>query len=189
MLTEMITLQGVSTFVSTLKNLIGIKPSIRSKKERVFEDVIDPIYKELEPAVADFLRLLSTLRSDLADIEPRKIRSEYEKNRNAMFTARVAIRENCDALRAISHNATLNRFLDNVQKIFQSIDVPAGGYKISRSYQMASLLKLLEQGETDQGEMQRAIDTAMKEVEYGFVAASQVHAVQKVRHMKRLLTK
>lgn len=187
MLPEMITLQGVSTLVSTLKNLVGITPPLRLKNAKIFEEIIDPIYKELEPAVADLLRLLSHLRSDLSNKEPEHIKTQYEKNRNAMFTARVGIRENCSALRSISHNTTVNNFLDKVEKIFMSADVPAGGHKMSRSSQMASLLDLLQQEETDCGAMHLAIDTAMKEVEQGFVAASQVHAVQKVRHMKRLL--
>jgi hypothetical protein len=162
---------------------------LRNKETKVFEEVIEPIYQDLEPAVVDLLRLLSDLDSDILTKNPQEIKVQYQINRSAMFTSRAAIRENCKALRAASHNASINSFLDKVERIFLSSEVPAGGFRMSRSIQMAGLLDLLEREETHKEALHEAIATTIKEIENGFIAASQVHAVHKLKNIRGSLKK
>lgn len=188
-LLEWLTLSNLSGFLSVLEKARDLLAGRRSNTERLFDEVVDPIFNDLQPVVDDYVALFSSALSELdeaqdqsgVDIALENLRS----NRQKMFTARATVRALVFEMTEGLRDRKLRSFLEDVSKVFRSTDDPLLG-KMSRSQEIESLLKILEYDNLKKDEVSHRIRETLQQIERAFVASAQSHAHLRVRHSLKI---
>ncbi len=179
---EFISLSTLKDFLDVLsktKELIGQR---KSKKLRLFEDVVDPIFRALQPVVEDYITLFATT---LRDVSAARTTSEFNIAldnlrfaRAKLFSTRAEIRALTAETMSLSHDRDLYRFLRCVDSIFYNVRMAPQQSKMSRSLEVQGLLELLAEDDDNISRefAETCIRKTLREVENGFIDAAQAHA-------------
>ena len=119
---EFLSLASVKSLLECLKLARENTCKRKDNQEKIFEEVIAPIYVATEKIVDDYMGFLSTLVISIRQANERKDVSAAleiaQQMRIKLLPQRVMIREEAQELAQSIHDASANKFLRSVTRIF-----------------------------------------------------------------------
>eukprot|EP01026_Neomeris_dumetosa_P048267 TRINITY_DN41732_c0_g3_i1.p1 TRINITY_DN41732_c0_g3~~TRINITY_DN41732_c0_g3_i1.p1 ORF type:complete len:148 (-),score=13.52 TRINITY_DN41732_c0_g3_i1:222-665(-) len=124
---EAFNLANVKTFLEIFSKAGDLIRQYSVKDEKIFDEIVDPIFKELEKLVVDYFSMFRLAVEELESLERNQ--SVYEclrnlyRNREKLSAARIQVRETAQELAVRTHNKQLNSFFSNIEKVFRASEL------------------------------------------------------------------
>ena len=183
----------VATLVSTLKHVRGSLPDHRCDRGHEFEQVVDPIFINLQPVVDDYVALFSSTLAALNEARSGpSIKGSVQalrRNRGPLLRVRSVVPTLLADLTERSHDRGVKRFLRSVERVLCSVDLDRSVANGSSSATAKRLLESPDEGGVDSHYAAIWIRACLSSIETSFAATAQVHAHLRVKHIIRLAKK
>lgn len=162
-------------------------------RKELFQDLIEPLFLELQPVVDDyfsFFRRARTLASAGTKQELEIALGELRQQREAMLRQRIQVRELARALSSGRKDRWVNAFSSNVHGFFNSSTIVS---RFARSKSPpAAALELFDYvlaEKINQHELVEYIDSTLRNLEGSWVAIAQNYASLRVHSLSPIGSK
>lgn len=125
----------VKSFLDLFDRILKIVKSQEESREKLFRNVVEPLFLELQPVVDDYFVLFRDARDSISSSpkgqEPEAF-AEIKKNREALLIDRIRIREMSDALQQEIKDPKIRSFAGKITNFFYSAPHnPSMGYTLT----------------------------------------------------------
>jgi hypothetical protein len=160
----------VEIFFDLVEKIIELLKLQKQKKENVFNEIIEPLFKEMPIIVSDYLNLFNeahekfyhwkekkskpesydSLILNFSNKELKAIINSFKKRREDLLPTRIKVREMADLIIQEFDDKLINEFAENIHQLFYNWKVyPHRIYSRSgsSSQSLVELFELLEKSE------------------------------------------
>lgn len=184
----MVTLEALDAFLSLIQRLIGLSRMPTENRRRMFFEVVEPLFLELQPVVDDYFTLFRTSR-ELIRTTPRsnlnRAVKEISESRDRMLRARIQIVELAEKLSKETKDKRLRTFCEKIVTFFRVIDINvASKMSVSKSRGLVVLCEYVVRDDLDEQLLVIYISKTLRFLEESWVAIAQSYAALRVHCLK-----
>ncbi len=183
----------IDALVRIVDRLVNLAERRHASRRVVFDEIVKPVFTDLETVVEDYLRLFHTTRRRVqaaprADL-PAAL-EETQKLRQALSSKRVRLQAASEVALADVKDKRLRRFFERVLKVLLSAN-PSGSPRraMSKSTELVHFWEYLEQDGMDKGRLVRFIDRSIADLRESWELVGQSYAELHFRALAEELAK
>jgi len=172
--------------LDTIRELIGAR---RVQREAVFREVVEPLFRQLEPVVDDYFGIFRETRDALLSGDPDRVDrllADVRALRDKMATERMAVRETARVLQEQASDEGVVEFADALRRFFYwtsfaRLDPVSSGYRSAST----DLLHLLETRGTQysDGQVLLEVNRAITNLEDAWESIARSYARLRLRFL------
>ena len=114
-------------FISLLDRIINLVKQRSIRKQQFFDEIIDPLYLELQPVVDDYFHLfresLQMVKNSNNYDDLNNAVEKIRQNRNHLLQTRIKVREMADTIKNEVKDEKVVNFANDILKFFNSSKV------------------------------------------------------------------
>jgi hypothetical protein len=170
----------LDTFLKLVDKITELAKQERINKEQLFNQIIEPLFTELQPVIDDYYSLFSKTKEILLlkkgdDIEETVM--QIRKSREALLIKRIKVREMSKAINESMKNKKITNFTYNVNRFFYSTSMKdVDEKKSSTGAELIELCDYVLRKDISYKSLIYYIDMALKNMEESWMAIAQSYA-------------
>ncbi|MDN3523085.1 hypothetical protein [Halomonas ramblicola] len=171
-------------FLKVIDRIIPVLSVRAMSRRRYFEEVIEPLFRELEPVVEDYFAFFSKSLELVRDADRSEISaivSQVREMRDKQFLARTKVRELARVLHESSKDRIVINFGRCVCALFEAAPHRPDLRKMSKSVKLIELFELVEYNYVGRAELVRALKDSKDEVSIQWIAIVQSYGHLRLR--------
>lgn len=168
----------VAPFLALLHRLVGVSKELRGiagYRARVFREIVEPLFRDLQPVVDDYFTLFHGARDTVFAATPEQLRRdvlpELRKNREALLATRIKVREMSNAIAREARDAKVAAFCRRVSEFFYRKEENP-----SMAHSLIEFFDAVEQGNLSREQLLTYITHTLRELNGSWSAIAQAYA-------------
>jgi hypothetical protein len=174
---------------------VALLKSGKSTREKEFAEIVEPLYRELQPIASDYFGLFFGAHDEIDKVRGKsfaKPLANLKKRRKVLRSSRIQIRSRTQKLVGLSKDEALSDFLSSVVSFIESgqtvktIPVPLQNDTPPRGTRSAALVKemeILTSKNISKDELLAQIGAAIQEMEQDWASVGAAYARVQARYL------
>ena len=172
----------IDVFMKLIEGMVKIVEHRRNDRRQLFDDVVQPMYQQLQPVIDEYYALFHQCRSEIAAARTKPALSAaidaIRDRRETTLLARATIRTLVEEMEKHVKDKHVIHFAEQVSKFFYSTEV-AHVRKMSAMRSFVELCDYVQQNDLDKGLLMDYLSETLKTmVERSSAVASTYSAVR-----------
>lgn len=171
-------------FLSLIDRLIAIAKLRETDRQRLFKEIVEPLFQQVQPAVDDYCLLFRRARISVEEAQRSQKSlagavSEIRQNRERMLEARRMVVQLAEEIENSVRDREVAEFCEKVAKFFFSTQQVTERWSGPR--ELVELCDLVLNKKLDKGALVSHIDGSLRRAEESWIAIAQSYAHLRVR--------
>ena len=175
----------ITTLLALWEKAMGLLRSGQLSREKRFREIIEPMFREMEPVVDDYFKLFVDARRRLDTTKKGQVSealSTLRSHREAMLVARVKVRSMADAIAECSKERVVRQFCGAIANFFDS-GVFTWQRNPSAARVLVDLLEQLDSGDIEQQIILEYVKETLRNMERRWENIANAYARARVHYL------
>lgn len=171
----------IDTFLKITDKVIELLKQEKLNREQFFNQIIEPLFVDLQPVVDDYFALFLSAR-DLVNTKSaddfRESVVEIRKARESLLAHRIKVREMAETVSAYYNDNKINGFASSIHRFFFSTRVQGEEQRVSKSKgaELVELCDYVMKDNISRRHLVSYISYTLRNLEESWVAIAQSYA-------------
>lgn len=180
-------LESVDLFLKAVDKVIQLASIRKKNKREFFAQIVEPLFRELEPVIDDYYAFFSDSLSLLQEAGHGNIATvvvKVREMRGKHLLARLKVRELAKSLEESSRDEKIANFGASVCAIFEAAPHRPGRWKMSKSIEFLELFELVSENRISRTSLVRALKDSKDEIAIQWIAIVQSYGYLRLRSVQ-----
>ena len=179
----------IDIFIKLVEKIIELLKTRHESKEKVFKEIIEPIFNDMTIVVHDYLSFFKEAEiivqpgSDLLSIKLHEVINKIEGRREECLHIRIKTRQMADLLSANMKDEAVVDFANNIVDFFFSMKGSTSTELISDSSMMIDLFERLETSTLSKRELYDIIKQVEFRLEKSWAEITKSYALLRLKYL------
>ena len=178
----------LDTFLKLVDRVIALVKERQQTKAQVFEEIVEPLFVELQPVVDDYFKLFRHAKDAVENSQKSNLSSAVigiKNAREAMLLNRIKVREMAATIGEHDIDKRVKDFADKVESFFYRTITEKSKDKRSYATELIDICDYVLREDMNKADLIQFISTALRKMEETWVAIAQSYASARVHCLNR----